>query len=71
MDAIDLTAKQRKIIGERLAAYGAKREAGQAIGCSGQHLNQIVSGAKRPSRDLLDRLCNHLGLRLTITITIE
>lgn len=70
MDAIDLTPKQRKLIGDRLKAYGAKRSAGEAIGCSGQHVNQIVSGAKRPSREILERLCRHLGLTLTITVTI-
>jgi len=70
MDAIDLTAKQRKLIGQRLEAYGAKREAGAACGCSGQHINQIVSGAKRPSREVLARLCKHLGLTLTVTVQI-
>ena len=70
MDAIDLTAKQRKLIGQRLEAYGAKREAGAACGCSGQHINQIVSGANRPSREVLARLCKHLGLTLIVTVQI-
>ena len=70
MDAIDLTTKQRKLIGSRLKAYGAKRQAGAACGCSGQHVNQIVSGANRPSREILERLCKHLGLTLTVTVQI-
>ena len=31
---------------------------------------KIVSGAKRPSREVLARLCKHLGLTLTVTVQI-
>jgi len=69
--SIDLTDHQRQLLAERLADYGAKRAAGAAIGCSGQHINQILSGAKRPSRELLERLCKHLNLKLKISVTIQ
>jgi len=59
---IELSDRQRKLLAQHLAERGAKRRVAGEIGCTGQHLNSIISGHRNPSGDLLEALCAALEL---------
>lgn len=71
---VPLSASDRQTLTDARVAKGlTQSELGERVGYSTVYIYQIESGIKRPSPDLLNRICATLGLKwnyeLTITIT--
>ncbi len=56
---------------DRLGAPGHVSATARAIGVNPLHLAAVLGGTKDPSKDLLDRLCRRLGLRVKVRTLVE
>jgi transcriptional regulator with XRE-family HTH domain len=67
---IELTARQRALLARRL---GDRTQSwlGEQATAPQEHISAILAGKKRPSEELLRRICGALGLRCSIDLKVD